>query len=361
MFGRRTSSRTPGSRATVILFAALALAAILFGYLGGAVAGAAPAAQGTPEPADTTPTLESTPVAAGQGELPPDAAAALEAYLAAGASVASLDEADMPIGLFSSFTYVHLPMLVEGTGTGTGPTPTPPTETPEPDPADVSVRLWSDPSIRVIRGGTFVYEVRVRNHGSASASQIRVSLPNRRDQYTLVDAQLDRSRGDWVTNRDGNTIDITFGRLAPNTERTGRLIFRAASTLANDTVLDMRATYGWDDSASGGRNMRSNWQPLLVGAGNASAPWVWTTIGPNSGPATAVFRVQSNRFTPGETVVTWLNTPRGVQELDLSDTADGLGVVDMYFQDTRLPRGDYQIVLHGLRSGLTGIASFSIR
>jgi hypothetical protein len=355
-----SSSRKPSGRATIALAAALALVAMLFSYLGGAVAGAAPAAQGSPTAAP-----EGTPVAQ-EASLPAEAAAALEAYLAAnGDAGLAAEESQLPASLSNSFTYMHLAQLLNSPGTGQGPiTPTPVTPTPEPEPdaADVSVRLWSDPSIRVIRGGTFTYEIRVRNHGDGSADQIKVTLPYRRDQYTLLEGKFDGRKGDWVSNIGDKTITVTFGGLAPNTERTGRLIFRAASNLANDTVLDIRATYGWDDDADGADDRKSNWQPLLVGAGNASAPWVWTAIGPTSGPASTVFRVDSNRFIPGETVVTWLNLPGGkVKALDLRGTANALGAVELYFQDSKLPAGNYQIVLYGQRSGLTGVASFSIR
>lgn len=362
MNSRHAPLRVPGGRLTVSILAAIALVAVLFSYLGGAVAGAAPAAQsGTPAP-EATPVATTTPVAESAAGLPAEAQAALDAFLASteGAGLAAAD--DLPVGLTNSFSYVHLPALIQAPGTGQGPvTPTPPTETPVLKTADVSVRLWSDPSIRVIRGGNFTYELRVRNHGQGSASQVKVTLPYRRDQYTLLEANFDNSKGDWVSEIADKTITITFGRLAPNSERTGRITFRVASNLADETVLDMRATYGWSDAGNGARDRQSNWAPLLVGAGNASAPWVWTVISPTSGPASTVFRVQSNRFIPGEQVVTWLNTPHGVQALNLRGTANALGAVDLSLQDSKLPAGNYQIVLYGQRSGLTGVASFTIR
>lgn len=363
MNSRRASSPAPGRRTIAALAAGLALVALLFSYLGGAVAGAAPAGQAAP--ADT-PEPEGTPVAQ-SAALPAEAAAALEAYLAAtgGAGLSAADESQLPVGLANSFTYLHLPALINSPGTGQGPgtpTTTPVTPEPEPDTADIAVRLWSDPSIRVIRGGTFSYDIRVRNHGDGSSGETTITLPYRRDQYTLLDGQFNRAKGDWVSNVGDKTITITFGSLAPNTERSGKLIFRAAGNLANDTVLDFRATYGWDDAGDGASERKSNWQPLLVGAGNASAPWVWTAISPSSGPASTIFRVDSNRFLPGETVVTWLNLPGGaVRGLELRGSANALGAVELYFQDTRLPAGNYQIVLYGQRSGLTGVASFSIR
>lgn len=126
----------------------------------------------------------------------------------------------------------------------------------------------------------------------------------------------------------------------------------------NDTILDMRATSRYN--GDGGRDVRSNWAPLLVGGGNASAPWVWTAISPSSGNAATTFRVQSNRFIPGEEVVTWLNTPSGTKGLDLKGTADALGNIVLNFKDSKLAPGNYQIVLYGRQSDLTGVASFTI-
>lgn len=349
-----TQRRTPSTRHFFSILIGMTLIGLLFSQLS-----AAGAAEGDAPPADPPP-LSGTPTATGaDAELPPEARAALEAFLAAtdGVSLESAAAA-LPVDVLSSSSIVFLPGLTTGRQSGPPPTVTP-TDEPEPEPeADVATRLWPDPSIRVIRGGTFVYEIRVKNHGDGDADQIRVKLPYRRDQFTLLEGRFDAKAGDWVSEVGERSITITFGKLRPGAVRSGRLFFRAASNLANDTILDIRATARFN--GDGGRDVRSNWAPLLVGGGNASAPWVWTAIGPNSGNAATTFRVQSNRFIPGEEVVTWLNTPGGVKPLSLKGTADALGGIALSFSDRTLAPGTYQIVLYGRQSDLTGVASFTI-
>ncbi|NJN18016.1 MAG: hypothetical protein HC822_17960 [Oscillochloris sp.] len=315
-------------------------------------------------------TPPATPTAQPSDALPPEARAALDAFLAAEGAGLAASAADAPQSLSNSFTYVHLPTLDQARRTPGGappPTVTPttrpteePTEEPEPETADVAVVLWADPSIRVVRGGTFSLDVRVRNHGEGRAEQVTIRVPYRRDQFTLLDGRFDRSKGDWVSNIGDNTITITFGSLSAGKERSGKLTFRAAANLPNDTILDLKARYGWSDAGDGANEVRSNWMPLLVGAGNANAAYVWAAVNPTSARAFGPFRFQSNRFLPGETVVAWMNTPWGVQPLALRDTADALGAVTMTYQDTKLPAGSYQMVLYGQRSKLTGVVSFTV-
>ena len=69
----------------------------------------------------------------------------------------------------------------------------------------------------------------------------------------------------------------------------------------------------------------------------------------------------SDRFVPGEHVVTWLNTPRGVKPLDVASAADPSGRVWLSYRPSDLTPGTYQIVAHGTRSRLTGVASFVVR
>lgn len=351
-----TPRRTHGARSFFSVLIGMTLIGLLFSQLS-----AVGAAEGDAPPADPPP-LAGTPTATAAGadaELPPAARAALDAFLAAteGATLAG-DGAPLPVDVLSSSSIVFLPGLTTGQQSGPPPTVTP-TDEPEPEPeADVATRLWPDPSIRVIRGGTFVYEIRVKNHGDGDADQIRVKLPYRRDQFTLLEGRFDAKAGDWVSEVGERSITITFGKLRPGAARSGKLYFRAANNLANDTILDIRATARFN--GDGGRDVRSNWAPLLVGGGNASAPWVWTAISPNSGNAATTFRVQSNRFIPGEEVVTWLNTPGGVKPLSLKGSADALGGITLSFSDRTLAPGNYQIVLYGRQSDLTGVASFTI-
>ena len=51
----------------------------------------------------------------------------------------------------------------------------------------------------------------------------------------------------------------------------------------------------------------------------------------------------------------------GVRALDLRGVVDSQGVIILDFSSTGLRRGNYQLVLYGARSQLTGVASFTVQ
>jgi hypothetical protein len=241
------------------------------------------------------------------------------------------------------------------------PTPTPsPTPRPEPPPppADVAVAIWPAPSIRVARDGTLAYEIRVRNYGDGSAEQIQVRLPYNKQRLTVTSSKFN-DPDDWVSELKDDHVTVTFGRLGSEKSRTGTIYFRVNRTLPDNTVLSMRASYIWNDERHDGHGS-SNWAPVLVGGGNDSAPWVWVQVDPFAGRAGTTHHFFSDRFIPGEGVVTWLNTPDGVEPLELRGIADPMGRIWLDLKSSGLQPASYQIVLYGARSNLTGVASFNV-
>jgi hypothetical protein len=156
-------------------------------------------------------------------------------------------------------------------------------------------------------------------------------------------------------------VEVTFGPLDGKAGRSGQVVFEVATTLANATILDMRPSYSWWDEQGEVGPARTNWAPVLIGDGPASAPWVWTEVTPTTGAAGTTHTFLSNRFAPNEGIYTWLNTPSGVKALDLRGTADGQGSVRLVFSSAGLSPGSYQLVLYGARSQLTGVATFIVR
>jgi hypothetical protein len=68
----------------------------------------------------------------------------------------------------------------------------------------------------------------------------------------------------------------------------------------------------------------------------------------------------SDRFIPGEGIITWLNTPDGVEALELRGQADLMGRVWIDFESNWRRSGAYSLVLYGARSNLTGVATFYV-
>lgn len=238
--------------------------------------------------------------------------------------------------------------------------PPPPTPTPRPArPADIAAAIWPEPSIIVMRSAPLTYELRLRNYGKGEAKRALVTLPYANSQLAVISSRFTDPR-DWVSAVTSDHVDVTFGPIAAGEYRTAAIIFRVREALPDRTVISMRASYSWDDHRSGGA-WRSNWAPVLVGAGNAGAPWVPLWVDPLGGPAGTTHHFFSDRFIPSEGIYTWLNTPQGVRPLELRGVADLLGRAWLDFSSAGLAPGTYQLVAYGARSNLTGVATFVVK
>jgi hypothetical protein len=265
---------------------------------------------------------------------------------------------DQGFTTLSTRSSVYLP-LMRRSAAPSNPTPTPRPRPPER--ADIAVTIWPEPSIYVMRGGRLTYELRLTNYDVGSAEGVRVTLPYDRSQMRPIASRLDPNKGDWVSRLTDREVEVTFGSLDSKAGRSGLLVFEVATTLGNDTLLNMRPSYTWWDDQEGYGPYRSNWAPVLIGNGPATAPWVWTEVTPISGAPGTIHTFFSNRFAPGEGIITWLNTPGGVRALDLRGIVDSQGAVTLAFSSAGLSPGSYQMVLYGARSQLTGIATFIVR
>lgn len=247
-------------------------------------------------------------------------------------------------------------LFLPATVKSSGATPPPPTGSP----ADVVLTLWVTPSIRVARDGTLLYELRVANHGQGTAKGAQITLPYNPQQAKLTNASFVTGSGDWVSAIGDTTITVNFGPIAPGAQRTGYVYQRVGAALPNDTVISTRASYTWSDNREGGSGT-SNWTPVLVGGGNDTSAYLWLAVNPASGKAGTIHRFYSDRFSPGEGIVTWLNTPSGAKPLDLRTTADGYGRIWLDFASTGLTPGNYSLVAYGARSGLTAVSGFTVQ
>jgi hypothetical protein len=363
MFRRLLTRRTAAPLAALLLSAAVPLALVA------ALTLSAPARAADPEPPDAPPaaTPEATAAEAPFNPFPASDTMTSTMQLVLDQYLARDGAPMQPMQLYNETEFnplIRIPAVYLPAVMYQRDQQAPPTVTPTPRPrsrADIAVTVWPEPSIYVARGGRVVYELRVKNYDRGSASTVRVTLPYDRGQMRPVASSFDRKKGDWVSRLTDNEVTVTFGPVARDEYRTGRLVFEVNTTLPNDTVLDLRPRYEWVDERGDHGDYLTNWAPVLVGNGPATAPWVWTQVTPGSGPVGTVHTFVSNRFTPGEGIITWLNTPRGVQSLDLRGTVDSRGNVALEFASTDLRPGTYQLVMFGARSNLTGVATFVVR
>lgn len=343
------------------------LVALLLSALFLTVFNPALAQQGPPNP-PLVPNEEPGPELS--AAMPLDERAAVEAaladWLAQGAPTTAPDGAllDAPATAAAGVAQVNrifIPfasLAPRRPGEAPPPTVTPVTPTPDPGPpADVAVMIWPKPSIWVARGDVLEYEIRLTNYGRGTAERTQVTLPYNRGQFTVASSRLNSSKGDWVSALDPQSFTITFGPLRPGERRSGVIVLRVNGNVPHATLIDMRANVRHDDGAN-----RSNWAPVLVGSGPVDSTFAWVAVDPTAGGLGTRYNFMSNRFLPGETVTTWLNMPGGsVSPLDLRGTANSEGSVWLSLTNNSLRPGTYQLVLYGNRSGITGVASFTVR
>lgn len=283
--------------------------------------------------------------------------------IAAATTDAGLAPFDIPPRIIGSGLTIFAPLVggpLERGQQVVTPTPTQAPVTPLANPADVTVAIWPEPSIRVARNGTLTYELRLFNDGSGDARTTRVSLPFDPRQLTVVSSRLDRGAGDWVSEVRSDRVVVTFGELDARSRRSGFVTFRVAAGLTDNTVLSMRPSFRVTDGR-GTREESGNWAPVLAGGGNDSGGYVWMIVQPVDGRVGELRTFFTNRFAPGETVTTWLNTPQGVRELSVRAQANTQGHTWLEYRPSGLVPGVYQLVAYGNQSRLTGVASFIVR
>lgn len=332
-------------------------------------------AQGEPPAEPLLPNIEPAADAALAAAAPSEeeaVLAALAGYAADPAAAQAL--ADLPpeaLLLTERLTYLPLVSSRQDQSVPPGQSP-PPTPEPRPDrAADVALTIRARPGILVRPGELITYTFTLRNLGNAEARETKVTVPFNVGQITPAYTSLNSRAGDWLSENGRDRYSVTFGPLAKGAERSGQVVVRVNGGLpvraTGPVVIEARGRYSWRDGNTGGER-RTNWAPVVVGAGSVHGDFVWVRVSPDRGPIGTTHAFFSNRFLPGERVVAWVNVNRGaggVRALSLAGTANSLGEVELRLRSTDadpdLPRGTHQIVLAGQRSGLQGVVDFIVQ
>jgi hypothetical protein len=236
----------------------------------------------------------------------------------------------------------------------------------EDEEAKVSVTLRATPGLRVARGTTLAYTVRVENHGDATMAYTRLYLPYDQSKFTLVDAQFENDK-DFVEAISDSRIQVYFGSLGEDASRFATLYVYVADYLPTDTVIEMWGDYDWEDR-NGNYDLeeRTNAVPVLVGDYNQTSEYVWMIVDQPQAPAGTTFRFFSDRFIPGEKVRAYVQHPsqagrpqeRGVQVY--AADADPTGRIHVHLDSSGMAPGTYQMLLRGEYSELEGVVSFTV-
>lgn len=196
-------------------------------------------------------------------------------------------------------------------------------------------------------GGTLMYKIRVDNDRSGSKDLWRVDVTLFYDPgtLTLVDSKL-RSRHDWVSEVGHGNATVQFGSIKHGDDRSATLVFHVNPAVASGAPIQAKAAYHWW-AADTDRTGTCRIDDVIAVSTHVAPP---AFIVPRAGPPGTVFQIGASDFLPEERVVTWLNTPGGVQPLTLAGTTNAAGSIRLQFESAGLAPGSYGLVMHGIDS-----------
>lgn len=202
---------------------------------------------------------------------------------------------------------------------------------------------------------TLKYKFIIQNWTDMEIVHAEFKLPYNTDILTPIGSEL-YGEDDWVKEASDGDVVVIFGPVEDDEERSAVIEFAINPNTPDSTALRVEAEYTWHSQNRRGSGdvdletivLNPNVQPQA-------------SITPAAGPPGTIFTIRANRFEPYETVVTWLNTPTGVQELDLYGQAGNPGTIELTFDSSGLAPGDYSLVLHGTDSGHERVLPFSLR
>lgn len=233
--------------------------------------------------------------------------------------------------------------------TGAGVPPPPPTVN-----TDLSIRPV--PLSQVQRGNDLSVEYRFRNNGSAPlTARFSLFYPQRLINFEWLDASADR-----YISHDATRVIVEVRNVAAGETRVGRINFLVFSDAAIGSRIGL---YGEFACATGPR-CQSNFAEIEVirNSDEGSGGTFTMAVSPDRGPPGTAHTFSGSRFRPGETFVTWLNTPTGVTPLSISGRADSSGRIQFTFGSGALTQaGFYSMVAHGQQSGVQNVGPFIVQ
>lgn len=233
------------------------------------------------------------------------------------------------------------------------PLPTPPP--PPPIVADLSIRPV--PLREVQRGNSLSVEYRFRNDAQqATTASFSLFYPSRLLAFTRLDAGNDR-----LVAFDATRVIVEVRNVAPGETRTGRITFLVFADAPVGSQIGLFVEY----NCQAGVSCRSNFAEVEVirnSDENTNGGTFNMTVSPDRGPPGTAFTFSGSRFRPGETFVTWLNTPSGVTPLSITGRADNQGRIQFTFGSGQLTQaGFYSMVAHGQQSEVQNVGPFIIQ
>lgn len=235
---------------------------------------------------------------------------------------------------------------------------------PAQPPISVWVALASNAAARP--GDRVRLNISMRNDGRTEARGITLRVPFDPAIADFFTFAIDTGRGDrFLGVSNGNNVGLEINRpvVAGQTYAVS-LWFTIRSRASVGQVLRLAADYTF--GAQSGRTNQVTTHVLNSGeiAGGYCGPFRGVdgrmNVSPESGPPHTPRSFSSECFLPGEEVVTWLNTPTGVQPLALRERADSRGRVAFQLDGRLAPSTSYGLVASGRTSGLQVLGPFIV-
>lgn len=221
---------------------------------------------------------------------------------------------------------------------------------------DLRLRIWPDPD-RVGRGDVIAYDMTLDNVGSNRATRVNMTLPFDSQHLTLVQTWFDNSNT-WVSELDNESVTVMFGTLRGGESRRAKLFFKVNATAPDWLEIKMRGTVRWSTKIPDQR-VRSNWTTVVVVGQADITPRA--VAAPAEGPAGTLFHFTITNYFPTEKIAVWLNTPSGVQAVDIARLTNDQGNTELELDTHDLAPGEYSLVAYGRTSQITQVAPFAIR
>jgi hypothetical protein len=205
-------------------------------------------------------------------------------------------------------------------------------------------------------GDTLRYKFTVENWTEMEIIETEVRLPYNTDILTPSGSRLN-DEDDWISQASEGQVTVVFGEIEDDDSRSATIEFTINPNTPDSTELDVKAEYNWYSANRVGSGTTEDLEVLILNPGAEPQ----ANITPEAGPPGTVYTITANRFRPGETVVTWLNTPNGVKDLDLYGQAGNPGTIELKFDSSGLTSGDYSLVLHGTESETERVVFFTVQ
>lgn len=211
---------------------------------------------------------------------------------------------------------------------------------------------------RVVPSGMVNYLVQITSKGKETITDVDLTFPYDWRRYKLRNVTTQPGTGDWVRKLTGEYIVINWGEFHTFETRTVTVTFQVGADVSIGSQIEPKISYSWKSTNHSGKgNVTPHWVQVVQFDNRPPE----SRVDPAHGPPGTVFQLYANHFLPGEAVETWLNTPNGIQPLDLRGTASAAGELWLsLFSDGYAP-GAYSLVMRGTQSGQQATQTFGVQ